>query len=328
MNSNLKKLLILLSDGQFHSGSALGKELQLTRSAIWKLIKHVKNLDIVIEAKTNQGYKIAQKFEFLTQNKITHYLQSKYHQYLSELVIFDELPSTNSYLTESVKTNFKPQICLAEMQTAGKGRWGRKWISPFARNIYLSVLWQFDKKIEELSGLSIAVAVAVAKTLELYGIKHDIGLKWPNDILWQKRKLAGILIEISGESHHLYNTVIGIGLNVAMPKAVAKKIDQPWADIAEITKTIPERNKLVGLLLDQLFTTLNIYQQQGIGPFLASWRKLDVSLNRKITLVTPMQKKIVGIGKGIDTLGQLILEDPCTGKRQTFISGEVTSRLG
>ncbi|MCL5260645.1 MAG: bifunctional biotin--[acetyl-CoA-carboxylase] ligase/biotin operon repressor BirA [Gammaproteobacteria bacterium] len=326
MNSNLKKLLKLLSDGEFHSGSALGKELQLTRSAIWKLIKQVKNLDIEVVAKTNQGYKIAQKIEFLNKTKIAHYLPNKYRKYLSELAIFDELPSTNSYLTESVKTNIKPQICFAEMQTSGKGRLGRKWISPFARNIYLSVLWQFDKKIEELSGLSIAVAVAVAKALELYGIKHDIGLKWPNDILWQKRKLAGILIEISGETHHLYNAVIGIGLNIAMPKDAAKKIDQPWADIAEITQAVPERNKLVGVLLDQLFTTLDIYQQQGITPFLAPWRKLDVSLNKKITVITPMQKKIVGIGKGIDTSGQLVIEDQSNGKLFKFVSGEVSLR--
>lgn len=216
MNKNIKQLLTSLNDGNFHSGSNLGKELNLTRSAVWKLIKQLEKYGIGVEAKTRQGYRITQSLEFLDKEKIIQFLGAAHKQYLDKITIFDEIPSTNSYLVELAKTqpNCMENICLAEFQTSGRGRLGRQWISPYGKNMYLSLLWRFVKEPGELGGLSIAVAVSVVEALRHYGIKQDIRLKWPNDIIWNGCKLAGILIEISGEVRHAYNTVIGIGLNI------------------------------------------------------------------------------------------------------------------
>ena len=264
--------------------------------------------------------------EFLDKKKIEQYLSDPYKQYLNNIIIFDELPSTNSYLVELAKTDLSCRecICLAESQTAGRGRLGRQWISPYAQNIYLSLLWRFLKEPGELGGLSIAVAVAILEALRCYGIKQDIKLKWPNDILWQQRKLAGILIEISSEAHHLYNTVIGIGLNVNMPKNLSQNISQPWCDIAEILNTVPQRNKLIGLLIDQLLTTMIIFQKNGLQPFLKKWRELDVSYGQKVTIITP-EEKIVGIARGINEKGHFLLEDKF-GVLRSFVAGEVSLR--
>jgi len=324
MNTNLKKLLVLLNDGKPHSGVDLGKYLNLTRAAIWKLIKQIEALDIEIEAKTNYGYKLARNLEFLDKSKIGKYLARIHKKYLDKIIIFEELPSTNPYLSELVKTNPKcdKYICLAESQTSGRGRLGRQWISPYARNIYLSLLWRFVKTPGELGGLSLAVAVAVAEALKRYGIHENIQLKWPNDVLWQQKKLAGILIEVSGEAHHAYNAVIGIGINVDMPAKLDQKIGQDWCDIAQITNSIPQRNKLIGLLLDQLLITMDVYQKSGLKPFLDKWSELDISVGKQITLITP-QEKVIGIASGIDEQGHFLLKDKL-GKIHSFAAGEVS----
>ena len=324
MHKNIPQLLTLLNDENFHSGSDLGEKLNLTRSAVWKLIKQLEKLGIEVEVKTKLGYKITHNLEFLDARKIGQYFTVPHKQYLDKIIIFDELPSTNSYLIELAKNdpNYKECICLAESQTAGRGRLGRQWFSPYAKNILLSLLWRFSKEPNELGGLSLAVAIAVIESLERYGIKQDIKLKWPNDVLWQQRKLAGILIEISGEAHHVYSTVIGIGLNLNMQKTFSQNIGQPFCDVAEIINATPERNKLTGLLIDQLLTTMAIFQKDGLQPFIEQWRELDVSYGQQITIITP-QEKISGIGRGIDGKGHFLLEDTL-GKLHTFVVGEVS----
>lgn len=323
MNRNLQHLLTLLNDGNFHSGSDLGKQLEVTRSAIWKLIKQLEKLGIEVAAKTRQGYRITPCLELLDKKKIACYIGARHRKYLNKLVIFDEIPSTNSYLVELAKTepNCQGYLCLAESQTAGRGRLGRQWLSPYAKNISLSLLWCFVKEPSELSGLSIAVAVAIVAALQRYGIKQDIGLKWPNDLLWRQHKLAGILIEISGEAHHVYNTVIGIGLNINMPKKLRRNIGQPWCDVTQITNMVPKRNKLIGLLLDQLLTTMEIFQKNGLKPFIKKWHDFDATYGKKVTTITP-QEKILGIARGINEKGYFMLEDQF-GKLRSFAAGKV-----
>jgi BirA family transcriptional regulator, biotin operon repressor / biotin---[acetyl-CoA-carboxylase] ligase len=324
MNKNIQQILTILNDGNFHSGSDLGKKLSMTRSAIWKLIKQLEKFGIAVETKTNLGYKITHSLELMDKKLLGKYISAPHKQYLNKTIIFDELPSTNSYLLGQAKTdpNCKECICLAESQTAGRGRLGRRWVSPYARNILLSLLWHFVKEPDELGGLSIAIAVTVVEALKHYGIKQDIKVKWPNDIMWQGCKLAGILIEVSGEAHHAYNTVIGIGLNVNMPEKFGQDIGQSWCDIAQITNTTPQRNKLIGMLIDQLLTTMTIFQKDGLHPFLKKWRDLDISYGQKVTIITP-HKKFVGIARGINDKGHFLLEDK-SGKLQSFAAGEVT----
>jgi BirA family transcriptional regulator, biotin operon repressor / biotin---[acetyl-CoA-carboxylase] ligase len=315
-----KTLLQTLSDGKYHSGSILGKKFKLTRGAIWELIKQLKKLGINIQAKTNLGYRIPGGLELLDKKLIHQYAKNFA---LNELAIFDELPSTNSYLAELIKTKKNNiNVCLAEQQTAGRGRLGRTWVSPFAQNIYLSLAGKFSCGPHELSGLSLAVAVAVVEALTKYGIKSGLAVKWPNDILWKDLKLAGILIDLFGETNYIYNAIIGIGLNVNMSKEIGKKIDQPWCDVAQITHSTPKRNQLVGLLLNQLSAAINLYQNSGLQPFIKKWQKLDTTYGKKVSVYTPMQK-ISGLALGINSQGYFLLKDQ-SGKIHTFAAGEVS----
>lgn len=320
MISKTKLLLQILSDGKYHAGSILGKKLNLTREAIWELITQIKKLGVNIQAKTNLGYCIPGGLELLDK-KIIHKHTKNFS--LNKIATFDVLPSTNSYLAELIKDKKNNvQVCLAEQQTAGRGRLGRAWVSPFAQNIYLSLAWQFSCGPHGLNGLSLVVAIAIVEALVKYGITNGLSIKWPNDILWEKRKLAGILIDLFGETNYSYNTIIGVGLNVNMSKKIGRKIDIPWCDIAQITHTVPKRNQLIGLLLKQLLYTLNVYQNSGLLPFMKKWQKLDAIYGKQVDLYTPNQK-FFGTACGINNEGHFLLKD-INDQILTFASGEVS----
>lgn len=322
--SNHKKLLKILSDGNFHTGSEIGEILGVTRAAIWKLIQSLKEQGLEVQAQTKLGYRILGGIELLNARTIKKFLPSDYHLYLQKTKIFDEINSTNTYLLEQASQGLKgPQFCLAESQHSGRGRFNREWLSPFGKNIYLSLLWHFPGDLSTLSGLSLVIAIAIIQALNKYGIE-DICLKWPNDVLWNNHKLAGTLIELRGESNTACDAVIGIGLNVELPKLLKRAIKQPIADLSEIIKKQPERNKLIALLIESLIDTLTLFQREGLLPFIKLWKTLDKNFNQEITLYA-QEQCIVGINRGINEQGLLLLED-AQGKIRAFSSGEVSSK--
>lgn len=323
-NSKLKKLLQILSDGNLHSGVSLGEALGITRSGIWKLIKQLKEeRGLEIESKTNQGYRLREKIELLNIQEIKAYLSQRYHPYLDKCLIVDEITSTSSYLLRQLeKHNEDVYICLAERQTAGRGRFNRRWLAPFGANIYLSLLWHFQTDLTQLSGFSLAVAVIIMRALKKYGVKQDVAIKWPNDLIWQDRKFGGVLIDLHGEFHHSCDAVIGIGINFYMSEATRKTLDFPIADLIEITQSAPRRNKLVGLLLEELFDALPIFEEQGLKPFLKEYKVLDWTFNKTVKMV--LGKDIFyGVSRGVDEQGRFLLEDS-PGKIRRFSCGEAS----
>ncbi len=324
MTETLKKLLQLLLDGQFHSGEQLGKALGVTRSAIWKLIKQLEIWDLTIESVTNKGYRITEPLTLLDKPKILSFLEPLPKNQLNNLEILDTIPSTNDYLMENRQAKLGNVVCLAEKQTKAKGRRARNWVAPFAKNIYLSILWRFPQEPSELSGLSLIVAMAVIEALRAYGITHPLGIKWPNDVMADGKKLAGVLVEIAGESNDICSAVIGIGLNVNMSLQNARDITQPWIDVQSLTPKSVERNKLTGLLLNQLLKTLAQFEQQGFLPFMPQWQPLDLTLGKPLSLQTATTE-LQGIGCGINAQGHLLID--INGEQKHFSGGDVSLRL-
>jgi BirA family biotin operon repressor/biotin-[acetyl-CoA-carboxylase] ligase len=320
-DSKTKKLLQILSDGNFHTGPILGKALGITRSAVWKLMQR---LDMDVEAKTNQGYRLREKIELLDLDQIKAYLSARYHAYLDKTHISDSMPSTNSYLLEQLKED-AVYICLAEMQTAGRGRFHRPWISPFGRNIYLSLRWHFLQDHAQLSGLSIAIAVSILRALKKCGLQETIQIKWPNDLVWQGRKCGGVLIESRGEFHHHCDVVIGVGLNISMPVKLKEAVDFSCTDLSEITGSCVKRNQLVGFLLDALLDGCAVFQEQGLQAFMEEYRAADATFKKPVTL-SYQGSTVSGIGQGIDEKGYFLLED-AQGKIQRFLCGEASLRV-
>lgn len=321
-----QKIIAILADGQFHSGTELAEKLEISRSAICKQLKNLNELGIEFSAVTGKGYCLKNPLYLLSNDTIEKYLTADVCSLISALEIHQSIHSTNSYLAELAhRENKSGVVCFAEYQTAGKGRRGREWVSPFGSNIYLSILWRFQNGPASISGLSLAVGVAVVRALKECGVQ-DVGLKWPNDIYWQQKKLAGILIEVSGETNGPCHAVIGLGLNFYIPKDKAKSITQDWVDLSQILDINPNnlRNKLAATLLNHLMPIIANFEQQGLTHYLEAWRAYDCMKGNAVEIFMGEQR-FSGIVEGIDDNGLLLLADE-QGKVKAFASGEVSFR--
>lgn len=318
-----RSLLALISQTPV-SGVTLAELLGVSRSAVWKRIQQLRDAGFDIETKSGQGYFIKNTIEWLNQDAICKSLSANTQKYLGEFHIIEQTDSTNTWAKTEAKRKLGTDIFLAEGQTAGRGRLGRQWTSPMAANIYLSLRRRFNKGLPALSGLSLVVGVIIAKSLRTQGFA-DIGLKWPNDIYAPgNKKCGGILIEVSGEANAEITAVIGIGLNVRMPKNSAKKIDQAWTDLQELAGgKILSRNRLLTALLDELLPGLQFFEDQGASAFLSQWPDYDILLNREVKLLDASSTQ-TGIVLGITEQGALRLQQ--NGVERHYHSGEVSVR--
>lgn len=262
--------------------------------------------------------------ELLNADAILAAMNERERLFVSHLEILADVDSTNLYLMrKAAKGAASGTVCLAEQQSAGRGRRGRSWVSPDGCNIYLSLLWRFAPDTAQAAGLSIAMGVAVARTIIELGI-NDIQLKWPNDVLWRGHKLAGILIDMAMQTSGAHYAVIGVGLNVAMPLQQATNIDQPWVDIQSISGQPVERNRCAGLLIEKLLFALHEFQCSGLAAFQQEWTALDALAGKQVNLQTHSET-IFGIAQGIDADGSFkILTE--SGLRY-YQSAEVSVRL-
>ena len=325
---SLHALLKILADGKYHSGADIGQQLNVSRAAIWKVIQKLEStLGLSIYAVKGKGYRLQQPLELLSKDTIIKNVSNKTAEALKQFDVLFDVDSTNRYLTnKSIEGATSPYLVLAEQQTKGQGRRGRDWVSPFGVNLYLSLLWRFQVGPAQLGCLGLVIAVALVHALGKLGIK-DAGVKWPNDIYWQDKKLAGILLEMRGEVSGPSAVVIGVGANIAMPidnKALTDSIDQPWVDIETIIQTKVERNRFVAFVIDELFDVLSIFPQQQ-KELLNKWQEMDVLKGQQIEVHFP-DKVIVGEALGINQDGALRVKH--NGKEMICHSGEVSIRRG
>jgi BirA family biotin operon repressor/biotin-[acetyl-CoA-carboxylase] ligase len=297
----LRKLLTHLSDGQFHSGEALGEALGVSRAAVWKQLKKLDELDIPYSSVKGKGYRLHDPIELLDQPAI----MSTVSQRLDCLELLLDVDSTNTYLFERASDHMgKRYAVFAEKQSSGRGRRGRQWISPFGRNIYLSLLVSFSGGMSALEGLSLAVGIAVEKAMGRLGI-DGVGLKWPNDIYADGRKLAGILLEVTGEYNSHCQVVIGVGLNLSMSEGEAQEIDQPWVDLSSLRSGL-SRNQVAGTLLDELLAMVDTFQKEGFAPWQQYWSERDIYHNKDVVISSPI-RDVEGVVKGVNRKGELML---------------------
>lgn len=322
MNTNAP-LLRLLADGRFHSGEALASQLVVSRAAVWKRLKQIGMLPgIKVQAVRGRGYRLTTPLALLDELELRKHINASVAERI-DLEIAEQLPSTNAHLMALPAPEIgRGRICLAEHQTAGRGRRGRPWISGFGRNLTLSIAWSFEQPMSALAGLSLAAGVAVADALSAAGVSGH-GLKWPNDLYLAERKLAGILVEASGESSGPTRVVIGVGLNLMMDKQAALGIDQPWADLQGQLGSPPPRNRLAALLIEHLTQACDRYAREGLAPFLSAWQQHDIHLGRDVCL-TVGDRRLLGRYVGLADDGALLLET--AEGRQAFQGGEVSLR--
>lgn len=323
INDQVYKVIEILADGQFHSGAELGNKLQITRSAIWKIIKTLHQKQINIECIHGKGYRVPNGLQLFSKEKILQYFTENELSAMSHLAIFYSIDSTNNYIQKQIQQGAKTGlVCLAEEQTAGRGRCQRKWVSPFLRNIYLSLLWSFHRGPAALTGLTLVVGVAIVNALSICGIK-GLTIKWPNDVYWGNKKLAGVLTEMSIDDIGLCHAIIGIGININMSEFATDEIKLPYIDCQTILNSCPDKNKITGTVLNVLFSFLSIFEKKGWLYFKDLWSQYDCLLDREVVIFSG-QLEFYGVAKGVDNNGGLILDS--RGELKTFNAGEVSVR--
>ena len=320
-----RRLLNLLSDGEFHSGEALGASLGVSRMAIWKHLKALREMGVDFTVVRGKGYCLPSSLELLDRDRILAAANPANVAGLAGIEVFLEVDSTNNWLREQA-LNGAPSgtVCVAEMQLAGRGRRGRSWVSPFAANLYLSLLWRSAIGATALGGLGLVTGITLLRALRSCGIE-GAGLKWPNDILVGDAKLAGVLIDVVGESNGPCIVIVGIGVNVCMPPDEATAIDQQWTDLQQLSgDSCLSRNVLAARILDELIPAIETFDAMGLPPFLDEWQQSDVLRGRKVGLTLP-NEYITGMACGIDDVGALLVNT--SNGRRRFLSGDVSVRV-
>lgn len=312
-----RDLLALLADGELHSGVALGQALGLTRAAVWKRLQQLKSLGVELEQVRGRGYRLRHGLRLLEQPVIAALLDAPL-----ALEVHDELASTNDRGLELARSAaVQPVAILAERQSAGRGRLGRRWESPLGHNLYLTLVWPFTAGVQ-LQGLSLVVGLVLAETLTQLGLR-DAGIKWPNDLHVRRRKLGGILLELSGDLEARPIAVIGVGVNGWLGDELAGRIDQPATDwLTEVGQPL-DRNRLAGLLLHGLQQALPLFAASGFAAFRARWQAFDLCAGQSLWLVQGQARRQVR-ALGVADDGALRVEHDQ--QEQSVYGGEVSIR--
>lgn len=314
-NSVPLKLVALVADGEFHSGEQLGEALGMSRAAINKHIQTLKSWGLDVYTVTGKGYSLPGPIQLLDEEVILSHL----HQ--PNLAVIPVIDSTNQYLLDRMDQLPSGYACIAEYQQAGRGRRGRKWFSPFGFNLYMSMYWRLEQGPAAAMGLSLVIGIIMAEVIQSLGAP-DVRVKWPNDLYLNDRKLAGILVELTGKTGDAAQIVIGAGVNLLMRSEGTAEINQGWINLQESGVDI-DRNELAAKLINSLREALPIFERDGMAPFVSRWETLDNFINRPVKLLIG-DREVYGIARGIDKQGGLLLEQD--GVIKSWVGGEISLR--
>jgi BirA family biotin operon repressor/biotin-[acetyl-CoA-carboxylase] ligase len=274
-----------LADGRFHSGEDISRALGRSRATLSEALKCAPELGIEIFSVRGRGYRLAEPIEFLDAAAVMAGLGGS----RIRLEVIDEIASTSTRLLEMAAAGAPSGTCLAaEWQSAGRGRRGRTWVASVGGSLVFSLLWRFDRGAGHLGGLSLAVGVAVARALTACGVDR-VKVKWPNDVVADLRKLAGILVETSGEMQGPSVAVIGVGVNYRLAERVVDRIDQPVTDVAHCSAKVASRTEVLTSLLGQLAATLEEFERNGFASVRDDWRSLHAYQGRRVRVVPPRE---------------------------------------
>jgi BirA family biotin operon repressor/biotin-[acetyl-CoA-carboxylase] ligase len=316
-------LLALLANGAELSGSAAAAELGVTRAAVWKQVEQLRARGLPIHAQAGRGYRLEAPIELLDRARIESSIPQHLRAHVGAIEVFWQIDSTSSELARRAAMSTSPCACLAEIQTRGRGRRGRAWQTPLAGGIALSFLRGFDGGMAELSGLSLVAGIAVLRAFADSAVS-GAALKWPNDVVADGRKLGGILVELGGDALGPCHAIVGIGINLRMPRSAMASIDQPWTDLAALTSgEMPSRNVLAGCVLARLAEALDTFASEGFAAFERDYAANDALRGREV-MVSNVGEPFVAIADGVTSRGALrILRD---GVAREVDSGEVSVR--
>jgi BirA family biotin operon repressor/biotin-[acetyl-CoA-carboxylase] ligase len=324
---NGEALIRVLADGQSHSGEVLARMAGVSRAAVWKQVRKLDRWGLSVLAERGRGYRLAQPIDLLDGGALEQGLCTDDRFDVDCVEVMVEIPSTNRHVLDHPPRRERAmRICVAEFQNAGRGRRGRRWNVPFGAGLCLSAGWRFAGNPEQLSAITLAVGVVVARALKsACGV--DISLKWPNDLVWDGRKLGGVLVELVAEPHGSCHVVVGVGINVDVnPEMLPTLCD--WTlgavDLRSIVGVaLPRRTQLAVSVAGELGALFAAYPESGFDAFRAQWQTRDHLYGREV-VVLDSSDGLTGTACGIDVDGALLVES-ASGLRRV-VSGDVSVR--
>ena len=309
-----REILTALDSDKFVSGEVLASQLGISRTAISKHISMLTEYGVEIFSVKGKGYKLANTLSLIDENRLKN-------AFAQRCFYYDEIPSTNAFLLKHCEDLSSGDICVAEYQSAGRGRRGRTWVSPYGCHLYSSMYWNLSQGMAQATGLSLVVACSLVSALNDLGIQ-ELGVKWPNDIYLDNKKLAGVLVEMNGQTDTECHLVIGIGINMSMSKTQGDKIDQPWSDLSK-SDSVPSKTELAIRLQAQLYADLTLFEERGLSAFLTRWKQADIFDAKNVRLMMG-ETCIDGICQGINETGAILLK---TDKGvESYVGGEMSLR--
>ena len=327
MNTYTFPILRLLADGKFHSGEVIAQRLNVTRTTVWQALQHAASIGVLFHSVPGRGYKLTTPLILLHELAISQAIGEQRAWF--KLEILDEIDSTNSYLmrqtagTNNTKSVAHATCVAAQIQTKGRGRRGRSWQAGLGASLTFSLLWRFQCGASGLSGLSLAVGVALIRALHGLGVA-EAQLKWPNDVLINGKKLAGILIELQGDMEGPSTAVMGIGINMNLPESLRSRIDQPVIDLHTITTENINPNELLGHILKHLADVLSDFEQKGFTSVRQEWSQYHAFDAKPVRLLMPDGREVQGMVNRVAEDGILLVETAAG--LQRFSSGEISLR--
>lgn len=322
MNTLTFPILRLLTDGKFHSGEAIAAHFKTSRATVWNAIQDAEELGVEVFSVRGRGYKLPRPIVLLDEQAVLNAIGEQRNWF--KLEVHDHLESTNSYLMKKASSGEAHATCVAaNLQSKGRGRRGRQWQAGLGASLTFSLLWRFQCGASALSGLSLAVGVALIRTLHAFGIQQA-KLKWPNDVLINGEKLAGILIELQGDMEGPSAAVIGVGINLNLPAKIKQQIDQPVTDLNGVATTAIDQNTLLGMLLKHLAAILNDFEQAGFAQVRDEWLQYHAYHQKAVKMLHPDGRETLGTAIDVAEDGILLVKTDLG--EQRFSSGEISLR--
>lgn len=310
-----------LADGDFHSGERLARSLAVSRAAVWHAVRELESAGLEIYKVRGRGYRLARPLTLLDRDAIGRALGAHAGRFVLDLR--ETVDSTNTAAVALAAAGApRGTVVAAEWQSGGRGRLGRPWHAGLGEALTFSLLWRCARGAGSLSGLSLAVGVALARALDAVGVPAR--LKWPNDVLWDGRKLCGILVELSGDALGPTAVAIGIGINVRLSEATRGLIAQPATDLESACGSCPDRNVVLARVLVELDLALEAFGRDGFGPLRAEWQRRHAHQDRRVALALPDGSSVGGVARGVADDGALLLETRAGVQRHH--SGEISLR--
>ncbi len=316
------QLLKLLNRPGTHTGDRLGQELGISRVAVQKRLAGLRRDGLPLEAVAGSGYQLKPGVILLDEERLLSFLDKHQREKLASINIARELDSTNQWMQQQELVEDKAMICLAESQSAGRGRRGNSWVSVPYRNLMFSLGWRFRRWPPSLPGMSLIAGLVTCQVLEMLGISNT-RIKWPNDIYLEDRKLGGILVQAGGEASGFCDLVIGLGLNLYLDAAAIKAIDQPCIDLQHLEMML-DRNQLAALLIQGFLEILPLFGEQGFAPFKKAWSERALYLGERVSVGQGCDKQC-GLFKGVDDQGAVIFISD-NGDEQFFTEANISLR--